>query len=190
MQENVECLSLDIDGTLANIEDRKKYAETFGKEGSPKYWSVLLDGAHYWMDTLIPDSLSFVNAWLAERDDRIVVYVSGRRQGTEELTKEWLDKFGFPEGEIKHRPQGFQSLQWKAYEIGKLTKRFGKVAHLGDRDDDVDAAKDAGARPIKVAVNLWLTREEVEKNGYGDLITVFREPVEDEVREPIEENPF
>ncbi len=180
------CLSLDIDGTLADIDTRIAHAASLHKEGSPQYWAVLLDGQHYPMDTPILEAREFVKRWLeggagdintgeSPPRRRLVVYVSGRRTGTESQTRAWLDKYGFPGGEIKHRPKGFRSLEWKAVEIRKLCQKYGQVTHIGDREDDVEAAKQAGARPIKVEANKWLTREQAEAGGVLDIIDVFRE---------------
>ena len=63
-------------------------------------------------------------------------------------------------------------MEWKAAELKKLKnndvgtktnesgsrKRLRIVAHLGDRDDDVDAAALAGVPGLKVRENKWFVR--------------------------------
>ena len=117
-----------------------------------------------------------------------VIYLSGRRSGTEGQTQEWLVKHGFPPGAIVHRPIGKKSMQWKADNLVSFKdtiKLRGKrldsvyvnsvqqkrirctlVGHVGDREDDVEAARRAGVRPIKVVENRWLVG--IVGEGAGD----------------------
>ncbi|CAD7927260.1 unnamed protein product [Amoebophrya sp. A120] len=230
-----ELLSVDVDGTVANITKRIEFAETHGKKGSSAYWEALLDGEYYHLDEPIVWCRTFLRAWSGmtpfdEHKDailsssakdgnshapapvamdvdsgnassssssgtgdlanvqvppppqasssgsaRAVIYVSGRRMGTEEQTRDWLRQHGFPDGEIRHRPRGVRSMLWKRDVLAELKQRHKIVAHIGDRDDDTDAAAQAGVRGIFVYPDLWLTRRQAEGRGVSDLITVFRE---------------
>ncbi|CAD7938335.1 unnamed protein product [Amoebophrya sp. A25] len=224
-RKRAHVLSVDIDGTIADITNRIEIALKEGDERSSAYWATLLDGQHYHMDEPIVWSRTFLRAWVgllpwasckndssmnqeAGGDDQVVenveqmsitdsavaapddassksstdrirkiIYVSGRRAGTEEQTREWLEAHGFPLAEIRHRPQGIGSWRWKKETLIELRKnsKLGKiVAHLGDREDDVTAAQAAGVRGVYVEPNLWLTKREAEENGVADLITVHR----------------
>lgn len=160
------CLSFDIDGTVANISERLAYAEKrAGNTTSAQYWNILLSGSLYDMDTPIPNVKAFMDTWKASEDPddvcRNFVYLSGRRSGTENQTKAWLKKFGFPDGMIIHRPKGQKSMEWKAAELTKLKSEFTVVAHFGDRDDDVNAAKRAKIWGIRVEENKWLDEKEL-----------------------------
>lgn len=210
--KKVEVLSLDIDGTVANIDGRVERAKGIHKEGSKKYWEELLRGDLYHMDEPIKECLDSVNAWLAQhslddwrksariyvdakktrasgglengtpetewlsepRAPRIVVYVSGRRAGTEPQTIDWLQKHTFPLGRVFHRDRGTRSLKWKANTLRDLRKVSHVRAHIGDRDDDKHAAEQARVMGVRVNENTWLTEQEIERCGYGDVVLVAR----------------
>ena len=207
-----EVLSLDIDGTVANIDRRVQRAKGIHKEGSKRYWEELLRGDLYHVDEPIKECLDSVNAWLAQyslddwrksarlyveaknahasgglkngtieteqysepRAPRIVVYVSGRRAGTEPQTIDWLQKHTFPQGRVFHRNRGTRSLKWKVDTLRDLRKVSNVRAHIGDRDDDMRAAKQARVMGVRVNENTWLTEQEIERCGYGDVVLVAR----------------
>lgn len=168
------CLSLDIDGTLADISARLAFGEP--KTG-PDYWDTVLDGDLYTMDVPIPQARYAVWAWLQEGDanacesrpSRCVVYVSGRRAGTEEQTCAWLRKHGFPDGTIHHRTKGWSSMLWKRDVLRKLKRSYYVVAHVGDSKDDFKAAKAAGLRCVHVQENQWITERAAQAQGVADL---------------------
>ncbi len=238
--KKVEVLSLDIDGTLANIEARIDHARGKFKDGSRAYWDELLRGDLYHMDSPIPEALACVKQWLAAKPldswrdaaktfrtanaavleqargtisadnqeeanaaadatkgkkkgkshkggkckdgpvfvgkeppaPRLVVYVSGRRDGTQHQTKEWLDKHGFPPGRIFHRCTGVNSYRWKANMLWDLRKVCYLRAHVGDRDDDRQAAEQVNVLGVQVNPNTWLTAAEIEYWKYGDVVLV------------------
>eukprot|EP00392_Amoebophrya_sp_AT5.2_P011449 g11526.t1 len=114
---------------------------------------------------------------------RAVIYVSGRRTGTEGQTRDWLAQHGFPLGEIRHRPQGVRSMLWKRDVLSELRQKGGSgpreqrqrlIAHVGDRDDDTEAAARAGVRGIFVHPDRWLTKQEAVAMGVADLVNVYR----------------
>eukprot|EP00933_Yihiella_yeosuensis_P072613 TRINITY_DN81054_c0_g1_i1.p1 TRINITY_DN81054_c0_g1~~TRINITY_DN81054_c0_g1_i1.p1 ORF type:complete len:239 (+),score=19.93 TRINITY_DN81054_c0_g1_i1:96-812(+) len=175
------CLSLDIDGTLADITRRLEYGAERFKVGSNAYWNTVLDGSHYHMDTPILPARSFVNNWLSLnseqlqiRESRCLVYLSGRRSGTEDLTRSWLEHHGFPEGEIRHRPKGISSKKWKHRQLEEMRRKYEILAHFGDREDDVSAASMAGVRSVLVKPNYWTTDEEEFERELTDLLHVRR----------------
>ena len=198
----MEVLSLDIDGTVANIDGRVARAKGIHNEGSKKYWEELLRGDLYHMDEPIQESLDSVNAWLAQysidywrksarlyvyakkaqttpgvelpRAPRIVVYVSGRRAGTEPQTIDWLQRHKFPQGRVFHRDRGTRSFQWKVSMLRDLRKVSDVRAHIGDREDDRMAAKQARVMGVHVNENTWLTQQEIKSGGYEDIVLVAR----------------
>lgn len=250
----VEALSVDIDGTVADISKRIDFALQFGKDGSKEYWDVLLQGANYHTDEPILACRQSLLNWVsshcpASGMPRRVVYVSGRRSGTESQTAAWLRQHGFPAGDIWHRPQGIRSYLWKkeallllngsgvvlerkcgfgeqevaeqqvvggqqAWHRVKIDERVGEVveevvfatrdenggspafsqqassieeplcdgqlrivAHIGDRVDDVDAARAAGVWGVYVWPDQWLSRSEIKEAGAESLLFVGREEV-------------
>ena len=197
--KKVEVLSLDIDGTVANIDGRVARAKGIHNEGSKRYWEELLRGDLYHMDEPIQESLDSVNAWLAQysiddwrksarlylksqttpgvelpRAPRIVVYVSGRRAGTEPQTIDWLQRHKFPQGRVFHRDRGTRSFQWKVSTLRDLRKVSDVRAHIGDREDDRMAAKQARVMGVHVNENIWLTQQEIKSGGYEDIVLVAR----------------
>ena len=53
-------LSIDIDGTIANIQKRIEYANYWYYKDTPEYWDTLLDGKNYGMDKPIKSALQFL----------------------------------------------------------------------------------------------------------------------------------
>lgn len=186
-----QCLSCDIDGTIANIYARIEMAKSYHPKPNENYWDMLLDGAHYNMDTPILPARAFLKQWIRETDDhglrnRVIVYLSGRRSGTEEQTRNWLQEHDFPPGEIIHRVKGAKggSSNFKRIELKKLKRSYNVVAHLGDRDDDQWASSCAGVRFVRCVDGYWLTKDEVHEQRLGDIITIVRkDKTEDEIAE-------
>lgn len=195
------CLSMDLDGTVANISARLALAEQVCVEGTPEYWDVALNGDLYELDVPIPEAKSFLHAWLRSGADvagdgffepvaewntgtdhsqrhlssssRCVAYVSGRRSGTEHQTRAWLQRHGFPAGEILHRPTGSKSMGWKCQQLRGLSRRFHVVAHFGDREDDREAAWRAQVRFVWVWENQWISSEEAKLQQVEDIFDVI-----------------
>eukprot|EP00397_Hematodinium_sp_SG-2012_P054008 GEMP01064836.1.p1 GENE.GEMP01064836.1~~GEMP01064836.1.p1 ORF type:complete len:320 (+),score=83.03 GEMP01064836.1:84-1043(+) len=166
-------LRCDIDGTIANISTRLKMAEQQFPTKCYKYFNVLLDGKNYHMDRPVIAAREFLKDWV-KGNQRIVVYLSGRRAGTETQTKEWLQKYEFPDGEIIHRAKGIISGKFKADELIKLQRRYKVAAHIGDRDDDEWASKRANVRFVRVKLDEWVTRHDVREQKLENLITIVR----------------
>lgn len=159
-------VSVDLDGTVANIERRREYALQFGPDGSVDFYTALLDGAHYHMDDPIPASRDFLWRYVRELRGKIV-YLSGRRQGTESHSEKWLREHGFPGGEIIHREMGHRSLWFKSEWIQTLRNEYWVDAHIGDRlDDDGNAAKYNGVKFVHIKDHIW--------PSYTDLFDRFQ----------------
>jgi hypothetical protein len=137
------------------VTRRRDYALKFGEDGSVEFYSVFLDGLHYHMDDPIGDSRDFLWKYVRECHGRII-YLSGRRQGTEEHTESWLRTHGYPNGEIIHRQMGCKSLWFKSDWIQQLRSRYWVDAHIGDRvDDDGKAAKYNGVKFVHIKDHVW-----------------------------------
>ena len=155
-------VSVDMDGTVADISKRREYALRFGADGSVDFFSVLLNGQHYHMDEPILAAREFLLRYASDMKGSIV-YLSGRRQGTELQSKKWLDDHGFPPGEIVHRRTGHRSLQFKIDWLHKFCQRGWVDAHIGDRlEDDGGAARSAGVRFVHIVDNVWPTFDELK----------------------------
>lgn len=162
--------------TIADITARKSHAMSLAEEGSRQYWDTFLDGRLYHMDTPILAAKEFLWKYVYLYDGEIV-YLSGRREGTESHSRRWLKKHNFPLGKIYHRPQGYSSLLFKSYWLqwlmgnyrSRQRRRRGSSApqvrvdaHIGDRlEDDKAAADEAGVRFILVSASEWPAIEDV-----------------------------
>ena len=146
-------ISVDIDGTIADISARLAAAEGRATPGTAAYWEVLLDGNLYHLDQPIEHARKFLLRWTTEvRGD--IVYLSGRRKGTEIATRKWLEKHAFPTGRIIHRAKGSDSRFFKTCQLKELAVAANLAAHFGDRvEDDGGAAKAAGVRFCHIKEN-------------------------------------
>ena len=149
-------ISVDMDGTVADISARRLLALKSGPDGSPAFFNTLLDGALYHMDEPIIASRDFLQTYVSGNHGR-VVYLSGRRQGSEKYSRDWLKVHGFPTGEIIHRRMGERSLNFKANWLRRFKSENEFVdAHFGDRlEDDGGAAETAGVSFVHIVDNRW-----------------------------------
>lgn len=152
-RERIVCV--DMDGTIADLTKRKDFALLSGPDGSRPFYEVLLDGQHYHMDAPVEASISYLWRYVREVKGKIV-YLSGRRQGTEVDSATWLRTHGFPEGQIIHRQIGYRSFLFKKDWLQSLRRQYWVDAHFGDRlDDDGEAARRAGIRFVHIEDHTW-----------------------------------
>lgn len=165
-------VSFDIDGTLACINARLALAPGQRRRGEQQLrrtaadWDTVLAGEHYHLDEPIEAARKYVTAVaeggvaaVAEGEGAVaIVYLSGRRAGTEQQTREWFERHGFPPGFVLHRAKGLDSRRFKRVSLGLLRRRMDHVlAHFGDRPaDDGCSALAAGVRPVVVLPNEWV----------------------------------
>jgi acid phosphatase class B len=151
-------LSVDIDGTIANIHDRFKMAEEIEPTKNSKFWDLFLSADHYHLDQPIVAARDFLNQFVRENPEFQIVYLSGRRKDTTMETEKWLSDHGFPKGEVLLRPSG--NTKWfKQRELKRMKKNHPILAHIGDSDDDENAAIGAGVKAVRVPENGWNTAD-------------------------------
>ena len=148
-------MSFDLDGTVASIQRRLDLApgkpdKNGNMTRSSTDWNVVLNGVNYHLDAPIPGARRYVNS--LTQQGYTIVYLSGRREGTEEHTARWLLEHGFPRGTaIIHRPKGVNSKLFKQHVLVALKRVGTVVAHFGDRPgDDCISAVRANVRPVCV----------------------------------------
>lgn len=159
-------LSVDIDGTIADVTKRKQYALKYGADGTHVFYEVFLDGKYYHMDDPVIASRDFLNQYISNVGGQIV-YLSGRREGTEGQTQNWLTAHEFPRGHIIHRRKGLRSAKFKSHWINEF-KRIGSHvdAHIGDRlEDDGGAAKECNVRFVHIVDHEWPSFESFHSNS-------------------------
>jgi FMN phosphatase YigB (HAD superfamily) len=89
----------DLDGTLADIEDRRKLST---KENGKMDWDKFFDPENISLDKPNIPVIRTAQA-LAEAGYMIAIF-SGRSKGTENTTKSWLNKHKVPWHILKMRP--------------------------------------------------------------------------------------
>lgn len=151
-------VSVDMDGTVADISPRRELALQFGSDGSRAFYNALLDGSKYHMDLPIVASRDFLTEYVTQTGGE-VVYLSGRRQGSEHFSEAWLEQHGFPKGRILHRPIGQRSLEFKVGWLRRLKAEGPWIdGHFGDRlEDDGGAARLSGVTFVHIDNNVWPT---------------------------------
>jgi hypothetical protein len=147
--------------TVADITRRITHSLTFGPHGSRAFYEELLRGELYHMDEPVIESRDFLRRYVEEINGK-VLYLSGRRKGTESHSREWLKNHGFPDGEILHRAPGHRSLNFKIEGLLQYRGRHWVDAHVGDRlEDDGGAARAAGVKFIHIEDHKWPAFETV-----------------------------
>ncbi len=148
--EKRKAISFDVDSTLADTTKRWSRArDQVPSEGGPRFWNIFMSGDNYYLDQPIPLSRDFVQAYADA--DVAIIYLSGRRAGTEEQTRQWLRQHGYPEGSIYHRPPAVLTKPFKTRVLRQLKKEYDVLYHIGDSIvDDIEAAKAAGVPAIHV----------------------------------------
>jgi hypothetical protein len=137
-------VTVDLDGTVADIGKRRELALTFGPEKSPSFYEALLDPSLFHLDYPIEGARDFLNNYRLATGGE-VVYLSGRRVGTEAASLEWLVQHGFPSGQVLHRKTGIKSMDFKKQCLEVLSNEFAIDGHFGDREiDDRQSAGNAG----------------------------------------------
>uniref|UniRef100_A0A0G4I194 LNS2/PITP domain-containing protein n=1 Tax=Chromera velia CCMP2878 TaxID=1169474 RepID=A0A0G4I194_9ALVE len=113
-QQAVRLLVTDIDGTICNIEQRLSLRPGYNGVRSPEDWDVVLSSDYYHLDSPVLEALDFLQAATGRNGSVAqIVYLSGRRAGTETGTMGWLRHHGFPPGPIIHREKGIRTLGFK-----------------------------------------------------------------------------
>ena len=148
-------VTVDLDGTVADISKRREYALTFGPEKSPPFYEALLDPSLFHLDYPIEGARDFLDNYTIATGGK-VVYLSGRRVGTEAASLEWLVQHGFPTGKVLHRKTGIKSLDFKKQCLERLAREFAIDGHFGDREiDDRQSAENAGVVYYHIENYQW-----------------------------------
>ena len=166
-------ITVDLDGTVADISKRRQFALGFGEEKSPSFYQALLDPSHFHLDEPIIGARDFLTAYVSQTGGE-VRYLSGRRIGTEASSLSWLVSNGFPSGEVIHRKTGIKSLDFKKHCLIKLASEFRIEGHFGDREiDDRLSAESAGIRYFHIANYVWPDFSDVRSFFIKDVSTDY-----------------
>ena len=101
MTTNDKWVIFDLDGTLANIDARRKLAT---KPNGKIDWDIFFDPANIKLDQ--PNHAVIKMAQILAESGHMIAIFSGRSKGTQLTTKSWLVKHNVPFHVIKMRPTG------------------------------------------------------------------------------------
>ncbi len=137
----------DLDGTLANIEERRKLST---KDNGKMDWDKFFDPENIKLDKPNPAVIKMAQV-LAESGHMIAI-LSGRSKGTQLTTKSWLNRNNVPYHIIKMRPT---SKEWMYMPDDELKQRWLDDLFPGDIRDRIVAVFDDRQK----VVDMW------RKNG-------------------------
>lgn len=131
----------DLDGTIADIDDRMEIAGEIPDRNDREKFQVWLDTLqkpeHIEKDVPVHEMLVLTNLL---SNDHHVVYLTGRHDGLRAVTRDWLNVHGFPTGPLHMRLQGdFRPPGiFKGEVIENLVKIYGEggIAVDDDHADD------------------------------------------------------
>ena len=141
----------DLDGTLANIEDRRRLCT---KDNGKMNWNKFFDPKNIKLDKPKQDVIDTLHAF-AEAGYSIAIF-SGRSASTENATKDWLIKHGCHHDLLKLRPEKHPfkfmpdeklKLQW----LNEMDWKDNVVAVFDDRDKVVNMWREIGLTCMQVA---------------------------------------
>ena len=144
----------DLDGTLADIDDRRKKSK---KDNGKMDWDKFFDPVNIWLDQPNHPVIKMAQV-LSDTGHKIAIF-SGRSKATKSVTKDWLKTNQVPFDVIKMRPT---SHPWKFMPDDKLKQiwlddLFPKkdkdkiVCIFDDRSKVVDMWRDNGLTCMQVA---------------------------------------
>ena len=144
----------DLDGTLADIEDRRKKSK---KDNGKIDWDKFFDPVNIWLDQPNHPVIKMAQV-LSDTGHKIAIF-SGRSKATKSVTKDWLKTNQVPFDVIKMRPTNHP---WKFMPDDKLKqiwlddlfpkKDKDKIGCIfDDRSKVVDMWRDNGLTCMQVA---------------------------------------
>ena len=144
----------DLDGTLADIEDRRKKSK---KDNGKMDWDKFFDPVNIWLDQPNHPVIKMAQV-LSDTGHKIAIF-SGRSKATKNVTRDWLKTHQVPFDVIKMRPTNHP---WKFMPDDKLKQGwlddlFPKdaknniVCIFDDRSKVVDMWRDNGLTCMQVA---------------------------------------
>ena len=132
----------DLDGTLADIEDRRKLSTKEGKMD----WSIFFNPKNIFLD--LPNNPVIQSAKALKNAGYEIVIFSGRGMETESATKAWLKEYEVPYDLLRMRPTEHP---WKFMHDDKLKNIWLDELFPGDKKDSILCVFDDRDK----VVNMW-----------------------------------
>lgn len=173
-------VSFDIDDTLLFSSQYFQYGKNYMTPGSSdylhkqKFWDFVAKRGD--RDSIPKEYAKKLIAMHQKRGDKIV-FITGRTRGSMykkgeiDKTAKTLAKDFSLDKPIAVNYTGSKAIKPYRYDKSYYIKKNGSRIHYGDSDDDIHAAKEAGARPIRIlrapnSTNLPLP----QAGGYGEEV--------------------
>lgn len=175
-------VSFDIDDTLLFSSQYFQYGKEYMTPGSfdflhkQKFWDFVAKRGD--QDSIPKEYAKKLIAMHQERGDKIV-FITGRTRGSmykageiDKTAKTLAKDFDLAKPIVVHYTGDKAKKPYK-YDKSYYIKKYGSVIHYGDSDEDVHAAREAGARPIRIlrapnSTNLPLP----QAGGYGEEVLI------------------
>lgn len=170
--------TISIDEIQKSLEGKKPITVSFDIDDTLLFSSQYFQ---YGKEYVTPGSFDFLHKqkfWdlVAKRGDQIV-FITGRtrgsmyKEGEVDKTAKALAKDFKLDKPIAVNYTGDKPKKPYKYDKSYYIKKYGSDIHYGDSDDDIHAAREAGARPIRIlrapnSTNLPLP----EAGGYGEEV--------------------
>ena len=145
----------DLDGTLADIEDRRQLCT---KENGKMDWDKFFDPKNIDLD--LPNTPVIKMAQMLKSQGFMIVIFSGRSKATKDATTQWLDRHDVPFDVIKMRPADrsigghfhfMKDSDLKQYWLDDLQIKDDIFAVFDDRNQVVDMWRSNGLQVFQVA---------------------------------------
>ena len=138
----------DLDGTLANIEERRKLST---KDNGKMDWDKFFDPENIKLDR--PNQSVIMMAQALDAMGYKIAIFSGRSSSTLDATKEWLHEYGIEYNAFKMRPErNFRpDEQLKLEWLNDMDWKDNVEAVFDDRDKVVNMWREIGLTCMQVA---------------------------------------
>ena len=155
--QNDKWFIFDLDGTLANIDARRKLAQDSAKPGKKMNWDAFFNPSNIGLDK--PNHPVIKMAQVLAESGHMIAIFSGRSQKMAWVTKSWLVKNQVPFHVIKMRPKAGQDAftpddDLKQMWLDDFADKVGKdniVGVFDDRQKVVDMWRKNGLTCFQVA---------------------------------------
>ena len=148
MKNEMNWVIFDLDGTLADIEDRRQLCT---KENGKMDWNKFFDPENIDLDKPNIPVISTAQA-LAEKGYMVAIF-SGRSERTKNTTKSWLNKHKVPYHILKMRPEKNFTAdeQLKLEWVNDMDWKDDVEMVFDDRQKVVDMWREIGLTCMQVA---------------------------------------
>ena len=148
----------DLDGTLANIDDRRKLG---AKENGKMDWDIFFDPANIKLD--LPNDPVIKMAQMLKSNGYTIIILSGRSKATKAATTSWLKEHDVPYDVIKLRPTNHP---WKFMPDDTLKQNWLDLLFPDNKKEDIVCVFDDREKVVKMWRDNGLTCFQVAEGSF------------------------